>query len=158
MGSDLSYRNIMLKFGIGFTQETAEVSSPFLVYIDLLALLYLLHACIMCCVVTVLALYRILNRTSRSAFLPYPEHGCRRMPAPTRSLCTRVRILSRTSTALLLLLSECTTILLAKSIRDMPAVWSACLLRGVLCCRLLRVLCDLVRWSYALWCLRCYFK
>ena len=77
VGSDLSYRNSM-KFGIGFTQETAEVSSPLLVYIDLLALLYLLHAYTMCCVVTFFALYRILNRASRSAALPYPEHGCRR--------------------------------------------------------------------------------
>ena len=39
-------------------------------------------------------------------------------------------------------------ILPAKSIRDMPAVWSACLLCGLLCCLLLRVLCGLVRWSY----------
>ena len=30
VGSDLSYRNIMTKFGIGFTQETAEVRSPLL--------------------------------------------------------------------------------------------------------------------------------
>ena len=43
VGSDLSERN-MMKLGIGFTQEKAEVSSPLLVYIDLLALLYILHA------------------------------------------------------------------------------------------------------------------
>ena len=42
----------------------------------------------MCCVVTVFILYRILNRTSRSAALPYPEHGCWRMPAPLRSPCS----------------------------------------------------------------------
>ena len=59
----------------------------------------------------------------------------------------RVRILS-TSTALLLL-SECTTILPAKSIRDTPAVWSVCLLFSLLYCLLLRVLCGLVRSSYA---------
>ena len=41
----------------------------------------------MCCVVTVFTLYRILNQTSRSAALPYPEYGCRRMPAPMRSPC-----------------------------------------------------------------------
>ena len=74
VGSALSYRNFMMKFGIGFTQETAEeVSSPLLAYIDLLALPYLLQAYTMCCVVTVCSLYRILNRTSRSAALPYPE-------------------------------------------------------------------------------------
>ena len=57
-------------------------SSPLLVYIDLLALLYILHAETTCSVVTV------LNRTSRlSSALPYPEHGCRRMPATTRSPC-----------------------------------------------------------------------
>ena len=34
----------MMKVGIGFTQETAEeASSPPLVYIDLLSLLYILH-------------------------------------------------------------------------------------------------------------------
>ena len=65
--------------------------------------------------------------------------------ANTRTACLliahiRVRILS-TSTALLLL-SECTTVLPTKSIRDMPAVWSACLLCGLM-------LCGLVRWSYA---------
>ena len=43
VGSDLSDRN-MMKLGIGFTQETAEVSSPLFFYIDLLALLYILHA------------------------------------------------------------------------------------------------------------------
>ena len=42
VGSDLSDRN-MMKLGIGFTQETAETSSPLLVYIGLLALLYILH-------------------------------------------------------------------------------------------------------------------
>ena len=77
-----------MKFGIGFTQETAEVSSPLSVYTDLLAFLYLLHAYTvninMCCVVTVFTLHRILNRTSRSAALPYPEHGCRRI-AGTRA-------------------------------------------------------------------------
>ena len=31
----------------------------------------------------------------------------------------------------------------------MPAVWSACLLRGLLCWLLLRVLCGLVPWSHA---------
>ena len=41
------------------------------------------------------------------------------------------------------------TILPAKYIRDMPAEWSVCLLYGLLCCQLLRVLCGLVRWSYA---------
>ena len=76
-----------MKFGIGFTQGTAEVSSSLLVYADLLALLDLLHAYNMCCVVTVFTLYRILNRTSRSGTLPYPEHGCRRKPAPMRSTC-----------------------------------------------------------------------
>ena len=62
----------MMKLGIGFTQETAEVSSPLLVYIDLLALLYLLHAYTMCCVVTDFILHGILNRTSQSAALLYP--------------------------------------------------------------------------------------
>ena len=39
-------------------------------------------------------------------------------------------------------------ILPAKSIRDVPAVWTACLPCGLLCCLLfLRVLCGLVRWS-----------
>ena len=33
----------------------------------------------MCCVVTVFTLYRIVNRTSRSAAMPYPEYGCRRI-------------------------------------------------------------------------------
>ena len=33
-----------MKLGIGFTEETAEVSSPLLVYIDLLAFLDILHA------------------------------------------------------------------------------------------------------------------
>ena len=33
-----------MKLGIGFTQETAEASGPLLVYIDPLALLYILHA------------------------------------------------------------------------------------------------------------------
>ena len=42
MGSDLSDRN-MMKLGIGFTQETAEeVISPLIVFIDILALLYIL--------------------------------------------------------------------------------------------------------------------
>ena len=68
----------IMKFGIGFTQETAEVTSPLLVYIGLLALLNLLHVYTLCCVVTVFTLYRILNRKSRSTALPYPEHGCRR--------------------------------------------------------------------------------
>ena len=40
----------------------------------------------MCCVEIV------LNRTSRSAALPYPEHGCQRMPAPMRSPCTYIYI------------------------------------------------------------------
>ena len=40
-------------------------------------------------------------------------------------------------------------ILPAKSIKDMPAVWSACLLCGLLYCPILRVLCGLLRWSYA---------
>ena len=44
----------------------------------------------MCCVVTIFTLYRLLNRTSRSSALPDPEHGCRRMPAPARSLCITV--------------------------------------------------------------------
>ena len=34
----------------------------------------------MCCVVTVYTLYRVLNRTSRSAALPYPEHGTHSEP------------------------------------------------------------------------------
>ena len=33
-----------MKLGIGYTQETAEVSSPLLVYIDLQVSLYILHA------------------------------------------------------------------------------------------------------------------
>ena len=33
-----------MKLEIAFTQETAEASSQLLVYIDLLALLYVLHA------------------------------------------------------------------------------------------------------------------
>ena len=71
-------------------------------------------------------------------------HTARRIVAhrPVRTLST--------STALLLI-SECTTILPLKSIRDMPVVWSACLQRGLLCCLLLlRVLCGLVRWSFFL--------
>ena len=44
MGSDLSDRN-MMKLGIGFTKETAEeVRRPLLVYMDLLALLYIPQA------------------------------------------------------------------------------------------------------------------
>ena len=65
----------MMKLGIGFTQATAEVSSPLLVHIDFLALLYILRTQTMCCVVTVFTLYRIFYRTSRSASLPSPEHG-----------------------------------------------------------------------------------
>ena len=34
----------MMKLGIGFTQERAEVSSPLLVYLDILASFYILHA------------------------------------------------------------------------------------------------------------------
>ena len=34
----------MMKLGIGFTRQTAQASGPLLVYIDLLALLYILHA------------------------------------------------------------------------------------------------------------------
>ena len=43
-------------------------------------------------------------------------------------------------------------ILPAKSIRDMPAVWFACLLCGLLCCLLLRTCC--VAWcdGLTLWC------
>ena len=52
MGSDLSDRN-MMKLGIGFTLETAEVSSPLLVCIDLLTVFYILHAKTTCCLVTV---------------------------------------------------------------------------------------------------------
>ena len=40
-------------------------------------------------------------------------------------------------------------ILPAKSIRDMLAAWSACLLCCLLCCLLSRVLCGRVRWSCA---------
>ena len=70
MGSDLSYRNIM-KFGIGFTQETAKPSTPQLVYIDLLVLLYLLQAYTMCCVVTVFTLSDIeSNGSQRCPALP----------------------------------------------------------------------------------------
>ena len=65
MGSDLSYRSIMMKFGIGVTQETAQVSSPLLVYIDLLALLYLLHGYTMCCVVTIFTLSDIESNMSK---------------------------------------------------------------------------------------------
>ena len=66
----LSDRN-MMKLGIGFTQETAEVSSPLLVYIDLLALLYILHASTMCCVVTVFILSNIeLNKSKCCPALP----------------------------------------------------------------------------------------
>ena len=43
VSAELCDRN-MIKLGIGFTQKTAEVSSPPLVYIDLLALLCILHA------------------------------------------------------------------------------------------------------------------
>ena len=43
VSSDSTDRDIM-KLGIGFTQATAEVASPLLVYIDILALLYILHA------------------------------------------------------------------------------------------------------------------
>ena len=43
VGSDLSDRNAIMKLGIGFTQETAEVSSALLVYIDFFAILYILH-------------------------------------------------------------------------------------------------------------------
>ena len=42
----------------------------------------------MCFAVPVFTLYRIVNRTRRSAALPYQEHGCRRMLAPMRSPCT----------------------------------------------------------------------
>ena len=92
VGSDLSDRNIYearnrIHARNGVTEETTEVvSSPLLVYINLLALLYVLHAWTMCCVVTVFTLYRILNRTSRSASLPYPEHGCRRCRHPCGAL------------------------------------------------------------------------
>ena len=62
MGSDLSHRNV-IKFGIGITQGTAEVSDPLLVYIDFLALLYLLHAYTMYCAVTVSTLSDIESNT-----------------------------------------------------------------------------------------------
>ena len=62
VGSDLSHRNV-IKFGIGITQGTAEVSDPLLVYIDFLALLYLLHAYTMYCVVTVSTLSDIESNT-----------------------------------------------------------------------------------------------
>ena len=59
--------------------------------------------------------YREKKKSSERDRLPY---------CPRQSMsCTH----PLSSTALLLL-SECTTILPAKSIRDMPAVWSACLL------------------------------
>ena len=35
---------------------------------------------------------RILNRASRSAALPYPEHGCRRIPALMRSPWTHIQL------------------------------------------------------------------
>ena len=40
-------------------------------------------------------LYQVLNRTIRSAALPYPKHGCRRMPAPMRSSCKYIRSTSK---------------------------------------------------------------
>ena len=42
------------------------------------------------CVVTFFYSYQVLNRTIRSAALPYPKHGCRHMPAPMRSSCNCV--------------------------------------------------------------------
>ena len=71
--------NNVMTLGIVFTQETVEERS-LLVYIDLLALVYIIHVKTMCCVVTFFTLYRILNRTSPSAALhalPQLEHGCR---------------------------------------------------------------------------------
>ena len=54
----------------GEMEETTEqVSGPLLVYTNLLAFLYVLHAYTMWCVVTAFTLYQILNRTSRSAAL-----------------------------------------------------------------------------------------
>ena len=77
----------MMKCGIGFTQETAEVTSPLLDYIDVLALLYLLHAYTMCCVVTVFTLSDIeSNKSKCGPALPeawVPAY----MPAPMRSPC-----------------------------------------------------------------------
>ena len=46
-----------MKLGIVFTQETAKLGSPRLVYIDILALFYLLYALTMCCVVALVTLY-----------------------------------------------------------------------------------------------------
>ena len=43
VGLGLSDLN-MMELGIGFTQDTAAVSSPLLVYFDLVALLYILQA------------------------------------------------------------------------------------------------------------------
>ena len=45
------------------------------------------------------SIYQVLNRTIRSAALPYPKHGCRRMPAPMRSPCSLIFPLCRSFTA-----------------------------------------------------------
>ena len=72
MGSDLSYRNIFearnrIHARNGETEETTEVvsSSPLLVYINILALLYVLHAKTMCCVVKVFTLSNIESNKSK---------------------------------------------------------------------------------------------
>ena len=93
VGLDISERNMMLARNRIHTRNGR--SSPLLVYIDILALVYILHALAMCCVVIIFTLYRILNRTSRSAALPCPalpcpEHGCRRCRHPCGALAVRV--------------------------------------------------------------------
>ena len=59
-----------------------------LVIIELFALPYILYVQTMFVCGDILYSNQVLNRTARSAALPYRKHGCRRMPAPMRSLCT----------------------------------------------------------------------
>ena len=84
VGSDLSDRN-MMKLEIGFTQKTAAVVTVSL-YRYLGITLHSTSVDYTLCGNGFYS-YRILNRTCRSAALPYPEHGCRRMLAPMRSPC-----------------------------------------------------------------------
>ena len=72
MGSDLSDQNIYdearnrIHARNGEREETTEeLSNPLLVYINILALLFVLHAYTMCCVVTVFSLSNIESNKSK---------------------------------------------------------------------------------------------
>ena len=81
-----------MKLGIVFTKKTAAInSSTLLCFVFLYRTLGITLHTVRAdydCVVT-FSLYQVLNRTIRSAALPYPKHECRRMPAPMRSSCIK---------------------------------------------------------------------